>query len=85
MSEPTPGPFCSDDLRVWYYPTDAWSWNEARHNAAEWARTECDPYTVSKHTGTDAYGCHDHEDYEGCERPECMRRAYRIEMVEAAR
>jgi len=70
---PSPGPYMNDD-GDWWFPVDAWTWNEAQSEASDMAR---DSDGVARYIGKEqGVGCHDHEDWEYSEDECCRRTAY---------
>lgn len=75
----TVGPYCND-CGDWWYPTDAWKYNDAAHDASQQAR-ESDGR--SRYVGKEFANLHDH-DWDGSQTC-CQREAYRFVTYEPAR
>jgi hypothetical protein len=70
-ARPERGPYVEENGPDFWLPTDAWTWNEARAEAARHAHYEC--HGVSRYLGKEVTG--DHDDWDtlaGC----CQREAY---------
>lgn len=72
------GPY-TNERGDWWFPVDAWGWNEAQREAALFAR-ESD--YVARYQGIKVTGCHDHEDWEESSEECCRRRAYHFRDVD---
>lgn len=61
------GPYVSIEQDQIYFPVEHYTYNEARSEAAGWAREFLDMWGRSKYMGKWMVPLHDHEDWEYCE------------------
>lgn len=71
------GPYVSEDLGTWWFPVDAWGWDEAQHEAALFAS---DSDSKAVYDGKREVSCHEHDFTE--EDTCCKRMAYTFLMEE---
>lgn len=77
------GPYISEGCDEFYLLASEYTLNEARHEAAGWARELSDEWGRSRYVGRRWVPLHDHQDWESCE--SCPdRKAWCFDIYEAA-